>query len=92
VDDLIAIKCSHQVVDPIDCRYVGKKGIAKSCSLGCSFDQTGNVNDLQHSWLDAWTLPCLYQVLELLIGNNGLHNVRIDRAERLQSEGDNKRE
>jgi len=60
---------------------VRQESVAESSTLRRSLDQTGNVGNFQHGRHDARRLPRVRQVLELLIRDDALHDVRIDGAE-----------
>lgn len=81
VDDIVIIKATHQVENSIDGSNVRKESIAKTSTLRSAADETGNIGHLECGWDDARGLPAIYQILELLVGDDAPDDIGVDGAE-----------
>ena len=50
VNDVVVLKASHNMCNRVHLADVGEELIPEALSLGCTFDQAGNVNKLKRRW------------------------------------------
>jgi hypothetical protein len=81
MDDFVVIKGSDQMENSINSSNVTQKGISKSGSFRSSLDQTGDIDNLQDGRDNRRGFVYINQVLEFLVRDNGLNDVRLRKDE-----------
>ncbi len=88
VDDVVIDEAANDVGDRIGIADVRQEGIALALAFGSTFDQAGDVDELDGGRKDLQGLDDLRQRLETRIRHADHADVRIDRAERIVLGGD----
>ena len=50
MNDIFILKAADNVYNSVYLTDIGQKLIAQTFALGCSFYQTGNINEFDNSW------------------------------------------
>lgn len=66
------------MVDPIDTGDMRKKGIAQTGAFTGTLNQTGDIGQFEDGRNNAGRFVQIRQVLEILIGDDALDDIRVD--------------
>ena len=81
VNDVAVLKAPDDVNDRVALADVGEELVAESLSFGCAFDESRDINELDHGGGNLFRVIHLTEKADPLIRDRDDADVRIDRAE-----------
>jgi hypothetical protein len=79
--NFFVIKGTDDMKDTIDSLNVGEKGITKTCSFGCTLDQTSNIDEMKKGRILGRRIPDGAKFFVSFVRNGASRGVGVNRAE-----------